>query len=88
MIQLPGGYAMTADETCYMVGVPYKRKKDGREDLTKKLYYTSLSSAMSGTLQRIIRERVAAGDITEMRQLVAEVEKLRVELDTLLRSLE
>ena len=88
MIQLPGGYAMTADENSYIVGIPFKEKKRGRDNMRNRMYYTSVASALEGTLRRLVREKVHNESITELRQVVEEINTQRQRLEELLRPLE
>jgi len=87
MIRLPGGYAIMADELCYMVGIPYVRK-DGKDDLRRKTYYTSLSWAIRDALNRVIRDRVGDNSIDTFEGLVREYERLKTEIEDRLRTME
>ena len=88
MIYLPGGYAMIADENCFVIGIPYTNPKNGNTDLRKKLYYTSLSLALEGTVSRIMRDKVADESITDLQGIIEQYEKLRDEMKHLLIPLE
>lgn len=63
MINLPGGYAMDADDYCYIIGKPYRNPKDGKITLAKKTYYTKLEDALDDVVRRCGRDRVAEGSI-------------------------
>lgn len=70
MINLPCGYAMDADDYCYIIGKPYRNQKDGKITLAKKLYYTKLEDAIESVTARCVRDAVASGVVTELVQLI------------------
>lgn len=70
MINLPGGYAMDADDYCYIIGKPYRNPKDGKITLAKKTYYTKLQDAIEAVTARCARDAVASGAVTELVRLV------------------
>lgn len=84
MIQLTKGFAMIADDYCYTVGKP-RQKVDGRIVLDKPTY---AAQAVSGALVRAMRQGVADGSITALREFIQEQERLRAELETLIAPLE
>lgn len=87
MIQLIGGLAMMADENCYIVGKARQRADRGTV-LDKPRYYTSAADAARGALATALRQGVADGNITTLRQFVQEQERLRAELDKLVAPLD
>lgn len=87
MIQLIKDLAMTADEHCYIVGKPRQTAQDGIR-LDRLTYYTSAAQAVSGAIARALRQGVADGSITTLRQFVQEQERQRADLEKLLHQLE
>ena len=79
MIELISGFVLTADECCYSVGVPVQDKAGTIRIRTPK-YYGTMEQAVQGTLERSLRQRVAAGEITTLRQFAAELDRQRTEL--------
>lgn len=86
MIELISGFVLTADECCYSVGVPVQDKAGTIRIRTPK-YYTTMEQAVQGTLERSLRQRVAAGEITTLRQFAEELDRQRAELAKLLAPL-
>lgn len=86
MIQLTKGFAMIADDYCYTVGKP-RQRADGRIVLDKPTYYSTAAQAVSGALVRAMRQGVADGSITTLRQFIQEQERLRGELEMLIAPL-
>lgn len=78
---------MTADEHNYIVGKPTQRKGKGVE-LTNPTYYPTAAQAVYGALQRVLRQGVADGTITTLRQFVEGQEHQRAEMERLLAPLE
>ena len=70
MINLPGGYAMDADDYCYIIGKPYRNPKDGKTTIAKKTYYAKLEDAIESVTERCARDAVASGVVTELVQLI------------------
>lgn len=87
MINLPGGYAMDADDYCYIIGKPYTSPKDGKVILQKKTYYTRLEDALDDCLKRCARDAVADGSVTELAQLVDCMSALASDLTAMLPAL-
>lgn len=79
MIELISGFVLTADECCYSVGVPVQDKAGTIRIRTPK-YYGTMEQAVQGTLERSLRQRVAAGEITTLRQFAEELDRQRTEL--------
>ena len=72
MIKLTDKFSLDADDCQYTVGTPYTRsdRKTGQEVTTLKnpMYYATLSCALKGTVERILRERVANEEITTLKE--------------------
>lgn len=94
MIQLTKDLWLKADDHCYIVGKLNKQRRNGPEggrrarELDKPTYYSTAAQAVSGALRRAMRQGVADGSITTLRQFVQEQERLRSELEELLAPLE
>lgn len=87
MIQLTKDLAMTADEHCYIVGKPRQGRGKGAE-LRSPTYHPTAAQAVSAALSRTMRQGVADGSITTLRQFIQEQERLRAELETLIAPLD
>ena len=87
MIELISGFTLTADEHCYTVGKPRERPGKGIEMQTPK-YYCTISQAVQGTLERVLLQGVASGEITTLRQFAEELNRQRTALEKLLAPLE
>ena len=87
MIQLTKGFAMIADDCCYTVGKP-RQKADGRIVLDMPTYYSTAAQAVQGALKRAMRQGVADGSITTLREFIREQERLRAELEALVAPLD
>ena len=79
MIQLTEDLAMTADEHAYIVGRPHTRPGKGIE-LRDPTYYSSAALAVQGAIYRALRQGVANGSITTLRQFVQEHDRLTRDL--------
>lgn len=88
MIQLPGGYAITANDLSYVVGKTAVRKKTGAVVLNNQTYHRTIASAVQNVMERILRDKVADATITDLRGIAEEIERLYRETDTLLSQLE
>ena len=87
MIQLTKDFAMTADNHCFIVGRPRQRVGKALEMLEPS-YYTTAAQAVQGTLNRAMRQGVADGSITTLRQFIQEQERLKTELHSMIKPLE
>ena len=87
MIQLTKDFAMTADNHCFIVGRPRQRVGKALEMLEPS-YYPTAVQAVQGTLNRVMRQGVADGSITTLRQFIQEQERLRGELQSVIKPLE
>lgn len=87
MIQLTKDLAMTADERCYIVGKPSQRA-DGATELRKPTYHTTAAQAVQSALALTMRQGVADGSITTLREFIQEQERQRMELEKLIAPLE
>lgn len=79
MIELPKGFAVSADDHCFIVG-KLKQRTDGRIEITNPKYYTTMHQAIRGTLCCMMRASVKDGDITTLQQFSQEQRKLHGEL--------
>lgn len=74
MIRLTGNIAVTADERQYIVGRPRTRPGKGVV-LDGPRYYTTMAGVVKAAVSQCLRDRVADGAITELRDwLMAHVE--------------
>lgn len=87
MIQLTKDLAATADENQYIVGQPRQRVGRGTV-LRNPRYYPTMARAVSGALSTALRQGVADGSITTLREFIQEQERLRGELEKLLAPLD
>lgn len=87
MIELISGFVLAADEYCYSVGVP-TQDKAGTVRIRNPKYYGTISQAIQGTLERVLLQGVASGEITTLRQFAEELNRQRTALDELLAPLE
>lgn len=87
MIQLTKDLAMIADKRCYIVGKP-KQKPGKAIEIQYPTYYSTAEQAVKGALGRHMRELVADGSITTLRQFVEEQDRRREELENLIAPLE
>lgn len=87
MIQLTKDLVLMADSDCYTVGKPRTRTDKGCV-LDRPKYYTTVAQAMRGALAITMRQRVADGSITKLRQFIEEQERLQDEFKRMLEPLE
>lgn len=87
MIQLTTDLAMTADEHCYIVGKP-RQTHDRNIELRNPTYHTTAAQAVQSALARTMRQSVANGSITTLREFIQEQERQRMELEKLIALLE
>ena len=79
MIHLIGDYYMTADKNAYTVGTV--RQRDGKRFVIDgSRYYSTLAQAVSGTAEIALRDSIAAGSITTLHDAVAELRRLKDEI--------
>lgn len=83
MIQLTDDLWMDADDHCYIVGKPWKRRR-GVVELRMPTYYSTAEQAVYGALGHAMRKAVKDGSITTLRQFIQEQERLRSELENLI----
>lgn len=93
MIQLTKELWLKADDSCYIVGKLNtqcrKETQGGRKarSLNNPTYYTTMAQAVSGACARAMRQGVADGSITTLREFIREQKKLWAELETLIAPL-
>lgn len=83
MINLPGGYAMDADDCCYIIGKPYTNPKNGNITLAKKSYHNRLGPACESVVERCARDAVASGEITELSKLIDYIAQVKCDISRL-----
>lgn len=94
MIQLTKDLAMSADENQYIVGTLNKKRCEGVQGeckankLLNTRYYPTVAQAVAGALRRAVRQGVADGSITTLRQFIQEQERLQTELEKLVAPLD
>lgn len=87
MIKLTDKLAMTADEHCFIVGVPWTRADKGTA-LDSPTYHTTAAQAVRTAVKRAMREGVRSGSITTLREFIDRQAELQAELETLTKPLE
>ena len=87
MIEITKDLAIISDGRCFTVGKPIY-KQSGEVFIQKPRYYSDVRQALRGALSIAVCNGVAAGTITELRQLVEEQERLTAQLKELLAPLE
>jgi len=87
MIQLTNELYMTADDHCYIVGKPRKGRGKGVE-LRNPTYYSTAAQALTGALNRAMRQSVADGSITTLREFAQELERQRLAFEKAITPLE
>lgn len=87
MIQLTKELAMTADSHCFIVGRPRQRVGKALEMLEPS-YYSTATQTVQGALNRAMRQGVADGNITTLQQFIREQERLKAELQLMIKPLE
>ena len=82
MIHLIGDYYMTTDKqngSCYTVGKAASCVAD-RLSRSSSRYYPTLASAVSGTAEIALRDKIAAGEITTLHDAVEELRRIKNEI--------
>lgn len=87
MVQLTKELAMTADNHCFIVGRPRQRVGKALE-MMEPSYYSTAAQAVQGALNRAMRKGVADGSITTLHQFIEEQERLKAELQSMIKPLE
>lgn len=78
---------MTADENCFILGRPRTRADKGLT-LDNPRYYSTAAQAVRAALLSAMRQGVAEGSITTLRQFVSEQNRLAGELQMMLAPLD
>lgn len=86
MIQLTKHLWLKADEHCYIVGKPVESRGKGAE-LRNPRYYPTMARAVSGVLSTALRQGVADGSITTLREFIQEQARLQTEFEKLIAPL-
>lgn len=79
MIHLIGDYYMKSDKLSYIVGKPRKELVRGAE-LAEVKYYSTIGSAVTSTSERALRDKIAAGEITTLKDAVEELRRIKDEI--------
>lgn len=87
MIKIDENLAIVSDGHCYAVGKPTHRNC-GDIFLLRPSYYATMEQALRGALSIALRNGVADGTITTLRQFLVEQERLTAQLKKLLAPLE
>ena len=87
MIQITENLVIVADGHCYAVGKPVYRDRGG-VFVQKPRYYSTMEQTLRGCVSIALRNGVADGTITNLRQLVDEQDRLIAQLKELLAPLE
>jgi hypothetical protein len=84
MIKINSELAIDADSNCYIVGKPRSvtDKKTGEEKiiLLNTKYYGSLTSAVNGCFETIMRNAVMSNEITTLKEFVKKLEEVKSDL--------
>ncbi len=82
MIHLIGDYYMTADKKpgcSYVVGIP-RQTEDKRIIMRQTRYYSTLARAVAETAEIALRDKIAAGEITTLKEAVEELHRMKDEI--------
>ena len=82
MIHLIGDYYMTADKKpgcSYVVGIP-RQTEDKRVIMRQAKYYSTVESAVASTAEYALRDGIAAGSITTLKEAVEELHRMNDEI--------
>lgn len=82
MIHLIGDYYMTADTKSgcsYVVFKARERSSKGAK-WDRARYYTTLASAVAETAEIALRDKIAAGEITTLKEAVEELHRMKDEI--------
>lgn len=91
MIQLTPKIVINADRQQYIVGRPRERAYGNSGDtlvVDKPTYHTTLASAVKSAIAFALRDGVADGTITTLREFVQEQKRLHMELEALIDPLD
>lgn len=87
MIQITKDLVVSADGHSYIIGKPFKNGSGGFS-IRDATYHSSISDAVQNVLKRALRQGVAYGAITTLRQFIDEQARLQAELERLIAPLE
>ena len=90
MVQLTEDLAVIADDLQYIVGRPVTRERGGEPvlEIRRPRYYPTLAAAVRGAVSQAMRDKVAANDISTLREFLAENKRINDEFRSLLEPLE
>ena len=87
MIELTKNIFMTADDHCYIVGTP--RQREGRSlEIRNPKYYSTAAQAVRGALNLAMRDSVADGSVTTLREFIERQTELQAEFERMIAPLE
>ena len=87
MIEISKDLVLVADGHCYAVGKPVK-KQSGEFFIQKPRYYSTMGQTLRGCVSIALRNGVADGTITTLRQFMDEQQRLTDQIKVLLTPLE
>lgn len=87
MIKIDENLVIVADGHCYAVGKPVQ-KQSGEIFIQKPKYYSTMAQTLRGCVSIALRNGVADGSITTLRQFMDEQQRLTDQIKVLLTPLE
>lgn len=87
VVYLTEAFVLSADEYSFIVGKPRTRPGRGIV-IDRATYHTTAAKAASAAVLRAMRQGVADGSITTLRQFIVEQQRLQTELERLIAPLE
>ena len=86
MIRLTENLVLTADRYSFILGEVNQTK--GHSRLLSPSYYTTLSGALRGAVERSIRQAIAAERIDTLQACISEIARLTAHFEDLLAGLD
>lgn len=86
MIKLTDKLAMTADEHCYIVGIP-RTTKDGGVVFGSPTYHSTAAQAVQNAVNRTMRSGVKDGSIPTLQEFINRQAELQAEFEKLIEPL-
>lgn len=91
MIKLTDKLFVTADAYSYVLGTPYEGKDKQGNDvqlMRNTTYYSTLAGAVQSAISKTIKSGVANGEITTLKEFIAEQKKLQSDLEKMIDPLD
>lgn len=91
MIQLTDKISIAADENQYIIGKPSQKPDKGGNMITRMnnpRYYTTLAAAIKSAVSEALRDGVADGNITTLRDFINEQQRIQDEFAKLIEPLD